>query len=50
MMTLFNSREREKEDWIELFQQADKGFQFVETKDAETGTMGVILAVWRDET
>lgn len=49
MTTLFNSREREKEDRIELFRHADKRFHFVDVKEAEAGTMGVIVGVWKDE-
>ncbi|CAG8957850.1 hypothetical protein HYFRA_00000190 [Hymenoscyphus fraxineus] len=49
MMTLFNSREREKADWIELFKEADERFCFLDAKKPTVGTMGVIVAVWREE-
>ena len=48
MMTLFNAREREKEDWIQLFKEADERFKFVEAKKPDVGTMGVIIVVWED--
>ncbi|KUJ07170.1 O-methyltransferase-like protein [Mollisia scopiformis] len=49
MMTLFNARERELEDWITLFTQADKRFKFVGVKKMEVGTMSVITVVWEDK-
>ncbi|CAG8971742.1 hypothetical protein HYALB_00007222 [Hymenoscyphus albidus] len=49
MMTLFNSRERENEDCIELFKEADERFCFLDAKKPTVGTMGVIIAVWREE-
>jgi hypothetical protein len=48
MMTLFNAKERELEDWIDLFKQADKRFKFRDAKMPEVGTMGVITAIWED--
>lgn len=46
MMTLFNAREREEADWIQLLRDADPRFKFVEARKPEVGTMGVVLAVW----
>lgn len=48
MMTLFNSREREKDDWIQLLRDADIRFQFVDARRPEVGTMGLILIEWED--
>ena len=48
MMALFNAREREKKDWIQLLRDADPRFRFVEAKRQEIGTMGIILAEWED--
>lgn len=48
MMTLFNAREREIDDWVQLFREADARFRFVDAKRPEVGTMGVILAEWED--
>lgn len=49
MMTLFNAREREIEDWIDLFTQADKRFKFVGAKKPEVGTMNVMTIEWDDK-
>lgn len=48
MMTLFNAREREKDEWIQLLRDADVRFRFVNAKRPEVGTMGFILAEWED--
>jgi hypothetical protein len=48
MMTLFNARERELEDWKDLFRQADKRFKFISARLPEVGTMSVITAIWDD--
>ncbi|TVY82682.1 O-methyltransferase gsfB [Lachnellula suecica] len=48
MMTLFNARERELDDWLGLFTQADKRFKFIGAQSPDVGTMGVITAIWED--
>lgn len=48
MMTLFNGREREKDEWIQLLREADARFRFIDAKKPEVGTMGLILAEWED--
>jgi hypothetical protein len=48
MMTLFNAREREKDDWIQLFEEADARFKIVDAKKFDVGTSGVLTAVWED--
>jgi hypothetical protein len=47
MMTLFNAREREEEDWIRLLKDADERFKFVQAKKPNVGTMGVVIAIWK---
>lgn len=49
MMTLFNAREREMEDWIQLFEKADNRFKFKSAQKPDIGTMGVMIAVWEYE-
>lgn len=46
MMTLFNSRERELDDWINLFKEADPRFQFIGVEKMEVGTMSVLTFIW----
>ena len=46
MKTLFNAREREKADWIELFHKANPGFRVLDVQTPPTGTMGIVVAEW----
>ena len=47
MLALFNSRERDEDDWAKLFQQADPKFVFSEAKRAKVGEVtAVIIATW----
>ena len=46
MLTLFNAREREEDDWRALFEQADPRFKVVRVSSAPGGGSGVIEAVW----
>ncbi|KAM0797379.1 O-methyltransferase [Usnea florida] len=46
MMTLFNARERERADWIQLLRDADSRFKFVDAKKPGVGTMGVVQVIW----
>lgn len=49
MMTLFNARERERGDWIQLFRAAGHQFKFVDAKRPQVGTMGVVEVVWEPD-
>lgn len=46
MLTLQNAREREKDDWASLFEQADKKFRFISATAMEKSATAVIVAVW----
>ena len=47
MLTLFNAREREEEDWVSLFLQADERFSFTGTKRvAADSASAIIVATW----
>lgn len=47
MMSLFNSREREADEWKELFKQADERFgDVIVNRIGENGSSGVISATW----
>lgn len=46
MMTLFNAREREEDDWIRLLKDADERFRFIEAKKLDVGTMGLVVVIW----
>ena len=47
MMSLFNSRDREAEDWHMLFQQADTRFGEPKIWVPEGATLAIIEVVWR---
>lgn len=47
MLTLFNAREREEADWIELFRQADPRFADVRIWTPDGAAMAIIEAVWK---
>jgi hypothetical protein len=47
MMSLFNSREREVDEWKDLFRSADERFSAVTvSRIGENGSSGVISAKW----
>ncbi|RAO72498.1 uncharacterized protein BHQ10_008510 [Talaromyces amestolkiae] len=47
MMSLFNSREREADEWKELFKQADQRFgDVIVNRIGQNGSSGVISAAW----
>ncbi|KAI4256548.1 MAG: hypothetical protein LQ352_002044 [Teloschistes flavicans] len=48
MLTWFNSREREKDDWIRIWQSVDKRFRFVDAWTPEGAALGIIEAIWED--
>lgn len=48
MMSLFNSREREANEWRRIFQQADERFGMVSvSRIGENGSSGIIFAEWQ---
>ena len=44
MLSLFNSREREEEDWRSIFQQADTRFTDIKVWVPEGATLAIIEA------
>jgi len=46
MLTLFNARERDEDDWKVLFQRADPRFKFQGIKQPKGSTLALILATW----
>ena len=46
MMSLFNSREREKQDWEVLFQSADPRFQNFKAWKPEGSQLGLVEVTW----
>ncbi|KAI9687146.1 MAG: hypothetical protein M1822_002557 [Bathelium mastoideum] len=46
VMSLFNAREREEQDWMRLFESADSRFQFVKAWRPEGATLSFIEARW----
>lgn len=46
MLTLYNAREREHDDWAHLFAQADGRFTFIRAFKPEGSAAGIIEAVW----
>lgn len=48
-MSLFNSREREADEWKDLFRAADERFgNFTVNRIGENGSSGVISAEWME--
>lgn len=48
MMTLFNAHERDKNEWIQLLRDADVRFRFIDAKQSELDSTGLIVAEWVD--
>ncbi|KAF2202563.1 S-adenosyl-L-methionine-dependent methyltransferase [Delitschia confertaspora ATCC 74209] len=46
MLTLFNSQEREEEDWRRLFNEAHEGFSFTATRVPDNPSTAIIVAEW----
>ena len=46
MLSLYNSRERDSDDWRSLFHQADSRFRFVDAVAVQGSTSGIIEAIW----
>ena len=49
MLTLQNARERELQDWEEMFQQADSRFKWVGARVKDGDSSAVIEVIWREE-
>ena len=49
MLSFFNSREREREDWERVCQEVDPRFKFVDAWVPEGAALGIIEAVWQPE-
>jgi hypothetical protein len=46
LLSLFNGREREKEDWMQVFKEADERFRVKEFHCPEESAQAVIEVVW----
>lgn len=46
MLSLYNSREREKDDWEMLFREADTRFKHVKMWVPEGAMLGIVEATW----
>ena len=49
MLSFFNSRERERDDWERICQQVDSRLKFVDAWVPEGAALGIIEAVWDDK-
>ena len=49
MLTLCNSRERDRDDWAQIFQEADGRFKFVNAYTPEGSVLGLVEAVWQPD-
>ena len=47
MLQLFNSREREPEDWTNLFNLADKRFTVVDIKRPPGSKLSFVEVIWK---
>ena len=48
MLSFFNSRERERDDWERICQQVDSRLKFVDAWVPDGAALGIIEAVWDD--
>ncbi len=48
MLSLCNSRERERDDWVTIFGEADKRFKVVDVYLPQESTLGVVEVVWEE--
>ena len=46
MLSYFHSRERERDDWVKIWQTVDKRFRFVDAWTPKGSALGMIEAVW----
>lgn len=46
MLGFHNSKERDRDDWAQLFQDADPRFRFVGLKQPAFSELGIIEAAW----
>lgn len=49
MLSFFNSRERERDDWERVCGEVDPRFRFVDAWTPEGAALGIIEAVWDPE-
>ena len=49
MLEMFNSKEREADDWLSLFQSADARFKFVDIKRPPNSKLSFIEVVWEGD-
>ena len=49
MKQLFNAKERDKDDWIQLFRAADPRFQLVQITKPELSELSIIEFRWEEE-
>ena len=49
MLTLFNGRERDADDWKHLLRLADSKFKLLEIKQPQGSTLALIIATWIEE-
>ena len=49
MLTLCNSRERDRDDWAQIFQEADARFKFVDAYTPEGSVLGIAEAIWQPD-
>lgn len=47
MLSFFNGREREKDDWANLFREADERFADIRIWTLEGSSFAIIEATWR---
>ena len=47
MLSLFNSRERDGDDWAQLFREADRRFSISRAYVPQGSVMGIIEVVWQ---
>lgn len=46
MLSLCNARERERDDWVDIFKQVDERFKVVNAYVPKGAALGIVEAVW----
>lgn len=49
MLTMFNAKERDWNDWLQLFAEADPGFVLKSAKTAPKSELAVIVVEWKGQ-
>ena len=49
MLSICNARERDEEDWRQVFKEADSRFEVLRVFTPKGSALGIIDVVWKEE-